>query len=139
MKASVGWGGARVKRNEERASRAEIFAQLERLTSPQAVVVVNDVAKMLQEGEADQAMEQLQTFDAAIGGIGLHSATPKRKLPGVYRPITYVDLLLRNRDRQEFARSIIIATGGHIESILKRMARLNLFERLRAGLDRLPM
>jgi hypothetical protein len=121
---------------QECASRSDIFGQLDHLVGQEAQDVVALVTAHLNAGETELALAALKAFDAKIGGVGLHMQQDE-KLPGVYRPLTYVEMSLRTKDPAQFSRHIVYSSCAHVESMLKRMARLGLFDHLRA--DRLPI
>ncbi len=84
----------------------------------------------------DQGLAVLKDFDAEIGGVGLHKQG-SMKLPGPYRALTYVHMILGNENPEQFTRFAVYVSCAHIEDVLKQMARLGFFDRLRA--DRLPL
>lgn len=119
-----------------RAPREEIFKKLREQLGPESITVVAQVVTRLQVGEIEQALSILDDLDRQIGGIGLYKQRGQ-KLPGVYRPLTYVDMVLRNTHREQFTRSAVHASCGHVEAVLKTKARLGFFENLKA--DKLPL
>jgi hypothetical protein len=121
----------------ERADRREIFNRLELLLGSRAQQVALQVTELVRAGENAQALQVLKNFDAEIGGVGLHTMKPSRKLPGPYRSISYVFMALRNSDAEDRSRNIIEFACQNIESVLKKMVRLGFFEQMRS--DFIPL
>jgi hypothetical protein len=121
---------------DQRASRDDIFERLDRLLGPEARTVISEAVAHFQTGETGRGLSVLKAFDARLEGVGLYQQGD-RKLPGVYRPLTYVEMVLRNQQPEQFTRYIVHASCAHVESALKQAARLGFFDRIRA--DRLPL
>jgi hypothetical protein len=107
----------------KRAPRAEIFNRLRCLAGVQAESVIVQVVDILRAGQNEQALQTLKAFDATLGGTGLHSMTPGKKLPGVYRALTYVNTSLMQSSPSMLSRHIIQATCAHVEDVLKETVR----------------
>jgi len=90
----------------------------------------------LQAGEVEQGLSVLGKFDENIRGVGLYKQRDQ-KLPGVYRPLTYVDMVLRNAHPEQFTRLAVHASCAHVEYVLKQVAHLGFFDRLRV--EKLPL
>ena len=119
-----------------RATRQEIFDQLNRLLGPGAQAVVSQVVAHLQAGEVEQGLSVLGKFDENVGGVGLYKQRDQ-KLPGVYRPLTYVDMVLRNAHPEQFTRLAAYASCAHVEYVLKQAAHLGFLNELRV--EKLPL
>jgi hypothetical protein len=126
-----------MQEHRQRASRSDIFVHLERLLGHEALETVTQVTARLNAGETEPALAELKAFDAKIGGVGLHEHQEGKKLPGVYRALSYVEMSLRTDAPQKFSRYIVYSACAHVESMLKRMARRGLFGQLRE--DHSPM
>jgi len=108
-------------RQKERPSHSDIFDRLNRLLGSEAEVVVKQVVALMDANDAESALAALKAYDAKIGGTGLHEAKEDEMLPGVYRPIWYVQMFFRHPESQHLSRYIISTVCAHVESILKRM------------------
>lgn len=122
--------------NGGRVSRDEIFQKLEEQLGPESAKVVSEVVAQLQAGKTEQGLSALYVLDCQIGGVGIYKQH-SHKLPGVYRPLTYVDMVLQNTQREQLTRLAVHASCAHLESLLKTGARLGIFDQLRA--DKLPL
>ena len=124
----------------QRASREDIFTHLHRFLGQGAVQAAQQVAALANSTQNEQALEALQTYDQELGGVGLHWFQDKRLL-GVYRPLFYVLLPIKTSSApQEYSRQIVYHACAYLEELIKRMIRLNLFERILDGTaSRLPL
>jgi len=129
--------GGVMQERQQRASRSDIFGHLERLLGHEALGTVTQVTAQLNAGGKEPALAELKAFEAKIGGVGLHEHQDGKKLPGVYRALSYVEMSLCTDAPQGFSRNIVYSACAHVESMLKKMVRLGLFERLRVA--HLPM
>jgi hypothetical protein len=77
-------------RNEARAPREEIFANLRALLNEDAVTVSKEAAGLYSAGEHGYAINFLKKYDATIGGIGIYRSGGM-KLPGIYRPLSSIE------------------------------------------------
>lgn len=123
-------------RIRQRATRQEILAHLDRLLGARAQEVVLDATELLCDGKNEQALEILKTYDAQLGGIGLHLHPPQRKLSGPYRALAYIYVPLCSVDVEERTRQIVQHSCGYVEDIVKKMVRLGILEKMR---DDLPL
>ena len=125
--------------HRKRAPKEEIFAHLSNLLGEDAVRVAKLVAKQAIDGEREKALQELKAYDVKLGGVGLQWFEEKRQL-GVYRSLFYVLLPLKHSDApQHDSRQIIHCSGGYLEELIKRMIRLNIFDRFRDVANRLPL
>jgi hypothetical protein len=92
-------------------------------------VVVAEAVAAIEVGDSPRALDILKTFDATIGGTGLHSMTPGKKLPGVYRALTYVSTSLTQSAPSLLSRHIIQNTCAHVEDVLKESVRFGFLAR----------
>ncbi|MBN1872894.1 MAG: hypothetical protein JXA33_01585 [Anaerolineae bacterium] len=128
------------KPSATRATQDEIFAHARALLGDRAIKVVQETDCLAIAGQRDSALALLKSYDRTLGGVGLHWFEEKRVL-GVYRAFFYVLLPLRSStEPQHHSREMIHAACVYLEELIKRMVRLNLFEKLKdASVERLPL
>jgi len=115
-----------------RTPRDEILAHLRSLLGEEAVHVAQQVAELGIAGQKEQTLVVLEIFDRKLGGVGLHCPEVQHKR-GVYRALFYVFSPLKySTEPQHHSREMIHAACAYLEELIKRMVRLNLFEKLKA-------
>ncbi|RLD06802.1 MAG: hypothetical protein DRI56_07530 [Chloroflexota bacterium] len=122
-----------------RAPRTKIFDHLNNLLGVEGVQIAKQVAQHAIDGEREESLKLLQAYDAKLGGVSLHWFEEKRQL-GVYRSLFYVLLPLKYSNApQHDSRRIIYSSGVYLEELIKRMVRLNIFDKLRDTNNKLPL
>jgi hypothetical protein len=124
-----------MQKSERRESRIGIFERSERLLGNEAEIIIAHALSLF-PADVEAAMSTLKAFDATIGSMGLQDVNGL-KLPGVYRPIAYVEMQLRLENRDQFSRYIIDTACGLVENVLQRIVRLGILER--ASDARIPL
>lgn len=122
-----------------RASRTEILDKLTDLLGDQAMSVTSLVSRDLLRGSVTDAMRELKDFDRKIGGIGIYCRKPDKKLPGVYRPLTYVELPLTRSNPDDAARGMIVAAGGYLEELIARGLGPEFFMKILINFKKAPL
>lgn len=107
---------------ERRASREEIFLRLDTLLGNEAVKVVQEFARLYGEGATEAAWLILKEYDRTLGGVGIYTSDGS-KLPGVYRPLSYVDIAIRGGIAHEYSRVVVQVSVAYLEELLKKLAR----------------
>jgi hypothetical protein len=116
--------------SEERAPRDEIFSHLSKLAGNEAVNVSRKVLDLCLDKNYQLALDKLKNYDKTLGGIGIYKSEGK-KLPGIYRAFAYVELPFRAENAEDDSRDIVEAACGYLESLIKRVSRLSLIEKIR--------
>jgi len=122
-----------------RASQTEIMEHLKALLSDEAVIVTTQESERLVMGESQDALRILKEFDQSIGGIGIHCRKLDKKLPGVYRSLTYVELPLYKSDPTDAARGMIVAAGGYLEDLITRGLGPEFFMQMLINFKKAPL
>lgn len=122
-----------------RASRADIIEHLKFLLNDEAVIRTSQVSDLLVKGESQDALRLLKELDQSIGGIGIHCRKPDKKLPGVYRALTYVELPLHQSDPTDAARGMIVAAGGYLEDLIARGLGPEFFMQMLINFNKAPL
>jgi hypothetical protein len=107
----------------QRAPRSEIFEHLKSLVGLEAVQTAIQVADLSRAGKVDAAMMNLKTYDATLGGIGMHSIIDKQPL-GVYLALFYFYKSLLQSNPEDLSRYMIQSACGYLEELLKYKVRL---------------
>jgi hypothetical protein len=124
-----------MQKPERRESRLGIFQQAQRIVGKDVEATIEQAIYQLPT-DVDAAMSTLKAFDATIGSMGLQDVNGF-KLPGIYRPIAYVEMQLRLQNREQFSRFIIDTACGLVENVLQKIVRLGILER--ASDARIPL
>jgi hypothetical protein len=106
----------------QRASREAILSHLDNLLGLEAVQIAIKSAALSRAGKSNAALEYIYTYDASLGGIGIYKINDKRPL-GVYRPLSYVAMPLRQSGAENYSRFIIQSACGYLEELLKYVVR----------------
>lgn len=122
--------------DKERAPREEIFGRLSGLIDTHAVEIAQLVAKQYIAGEKDTALLTLKKYDATLGGVGIYRGGGK-KLPGIYRALSYNEIPMLHGHAHESGRSMIHASGAYLEELIKKLVWIWPWENFDA--DPLPL
>ena len=115
--------------DEKRASYEEIFLHLHDLLGDNAVNAAEEVAKQYIDGDKEKALNTLKEFDATIGGVGLYRSKGK-KLPGIYRALSYNEIPMVQGIAHEDGRFMIDASCGYLEELIKKLVVVWPWERI---------
>jgi hypothetical protein len=115
---------------EKRASKAEIFGRLRDLLGDGAVNIATEVARIYIDGDVNRSLALLKAYDATIGGIGIYRGGGK-KLPGIYRALSYNEIPMVHGDAHEDARFMIDSSCGYLEELIKKLVLLWPWEALK--------
>lgn len=106
----------------KKASRAEIFTHLLHLLGDRSEEIAICSAEWILEGRKEDGIQLLMQYDRELGGVGIHCANSNKKLPGIYRALTYVIMPLHTPHPENFTRGMIHAACAYLEELLKKVA-----------------
>ncbi len=121
---------------ERRAAREDIFEHLRGLLGNDAVKISQEVVRKYITGEQDEALKSLKEYDATIGGIGIYRGGGK-KLPGIYRALSYNEIPMLHGAAHEEGRFMIASSCGYLEELIKKLVFLWPWETFKV--DGLPL
>ena len=122
---------------EQRASQEEIFQYLRALLGDEAVEVVENVAQQYSAGDTETALQTLKEYDKTLGGMGIYKSQAGRKLPGIYRALSYVEMPMQDGHAHKYSRTMVWMSCVYLEELIKRLVHLWPWEAIRA--DTLPL
>lgn len=114
-----------------RATKEEIFAHVTTWAGDQAIITSMKVADEYINRDKKLALELMKKYDATLGGIGIYRGGGK-KLPGIYRALSYNEIPMIHGHAHEDGRFMIHSSFAYLEGLIQKLVFLWPWEAIKA-------
>ena len=113
-----------------RATCEELFFHVKTWVSEQAVEILMQISDEYVNRDKKFALDLMKKYDASLGGIGIYRGGGK-KLPGIYRALSYNEIPMIYGYAHEDGRFMIDSSFAYIEGLIKKLVFLWPWEALK--------
>jgi len=103
-----------------RATKEEIFTHVKACVGDQAINISIQVADEYINRDMNLALQMMKEYDATLGGIGIYRGGGK-KLPGIYRALSYNEIPMLHGHAHEDGRFMIHSSFAYIEGLIQKL------------------
>jgi hypothetical protein len=114
-----------------RASQEEIYIHVETWVGIDAIMVSKLVSEEYIARDKEVALKIMKEFDATLGGIGIYCGGGK-KLPSIYRALSYNEIPMVHGHADECGRSMIHSSCAYLEGLIQKLVFLWQWEAIKA-------